>query len=86
MKTKNDLYTVSKVADRAIALRLNIHKDKMSLFMDIEFSADDANMDLDKLLSFDDFNFTHDLAGIQANLNRESKKIENCFSPRCART
>tara|TARA_Y100000590_G_C15142431_1_gene796640 strand:- start:196 stop:582 length:387 start_codon:yes stop_codon:yes gene_type:complete len=45
------------------------------------------DIDLQKMLDFDDFNFAHDLLGIIANLDRADgypAVLTNCFLPRCA--
>ena len=40
--------------------------------------------DFKKLQDFDDMNFDHDIGGIRRHFNRETKKLEDCFLPRCA--
>jgi hypothetical protein len=61
---------------------------KLSLVMDLR-AADGVNgnkkIDFERLLAADDFNFIHDVGGIQRHMNRETGKLENCFLPRCAR-
>jgi len=42
-------------------------------------------LDFEKLLSFDDFNFYHDMFGIHNNLDRNTGKLKNHFVPRCAK-
>ena len=39
---------------------------------------------LNDLLNADDSNFAHDICGIQKNINRETREIENFFVPRFA--
>ncbi len=58
--------------------------DRLSLMMDLECADDEFNLRLDELLQADNFNFSHDIVGIQNNLNRETKKMENFFVPRYA--
>lgn len=41
-------------------------------------------LDLHKLASFDDFNFWHDISGIDNHLDRETGKLMGCFVPRCS--
>jgi hypothetical protein len=41
-------------------------------------------LDLDKLLTADDFNFSHDVFGIARHINRRTGEIEDFFVPRCA--
>lgn len=42
-------------------------------------------LDLEKLLAFDDFNFSHDVDGMLCNTRPPSGKLLNCFIPRCAK-
>ncbi len=44
------------------------------------------NIDLEKTLDFDDFNFAHNLLGILAHLDRTDypADLTHCFLPRCA--
>lgn len=64
-----------------------LHKqDKvLALTMDLTaVHANDVKIDFKRLLEADDFNFAHDIVGIQKHLNRETGKLENCFLPRFA--
>jgi hypothetical protein len=56
--------------------------DRLSLIMDLECTNKQFNLRLNEFLNADDFNFTHDICGIQNNLNRETMKMENYFTPR----
>lgn len=59
--------------------------DALSLIMDIDaVNSNGCKLSLERLLTFPDFDFYHDVLGIQNNLNRETGKLENCFFPRCA--
>jgi len=69
---------IASVTNRIDKLKLT-YGDRISTFMDLEYS----NVDVRKLLSFDDFNFIHDIAGIARNFNRKTKRFDNCFTPRC---
>jgi hypothetical protein len=80
MTTNRELATVSKIVERAYTIDQKI--DKLSLLMDISTVHETNPIRLTELLEADDFNFTHDVFGIQRNLNRSTKKLENCFSPR----
>lgn len=60
--------------------------DRLSLKMDI--SATHANgcpLKLAELLKADDFNFLHDVFGIQRHINRKTGKLGDCFRPRYAK-
>lgn len=62
---------------------------RMNLVMDLS-AADGVNgndpIDWDALLSADDFNFMHDIAGISRHMNRETGEIGDFFRPRFARS
>lgn len=81
---------------RRIALRAVAAAQRASIF---NYSATDAAMDitachvngcpldLERLLNADDFNFSHDIFGINRHLNHETGKLENHFRPRhCQRS
>lgn len=82
--TRPDYRTISLIADKAIKNNLNLHDDKLSLMMDIEYTNEVIPLDLEALLSTDDSNFAHDIIGIQQNFNRTTKQMDNCFLPRFA--
>ncbi len=82
--TKQDYQTMSKIANRAIKHGLNLHVDKLSLVMDIEGTNDTIPLRLNDFLEADLGDFTHDIIGIQRNINRSTKEMDNCFVPRCA--
>ena len=79
---RNDITIISKIADRFI--KALPQTEKMSLVMDIDYAHQDIPLKLQELLEADDNNFYHDVGGIRRNLNRVTKKIENCFVPRYA--
>lgn len=41
-------------------------------------------VDLGRLLDFDDFNFAHDVFGIQQHIDRGTGELAHCFLPRCS--
>ena len=69
--------TILKVITRIKKNNL-VYSDQLSMVMDLEYSK----IDLDKLLSFDDFNFGHDVSGIAKYFNRKTKSFDDCFVPR----
>lgn len=78
-----NLRQLSKLALRS--LRLHIHSDKQDAMMDLDAChSNGCPLDFDKLEAFDDFNFTHDVAGIARHLDRRTGKLEDHFLPRCA--
>lgn len=81
--SKKDMDFVKRVANRAVT-ELGI-EDKQGIMMD--FTACHkygCKIDFDKLLSFDNFNFAHDVYGINRNLCHKTGKLLNCFLPRSA--
>jgi hypothetical protein len=57
--------------------------DRMSLTMDLEACHSNGNpLRLDELLKAKPFDFAHDVVGIINNLDRNTGKLGNCFSPR----
>lgn len=74
---------IVKIVNRAEKGKMLLF-DKISLAMDLECAVDEFNLRLNDLLNADDYNFAHDIYGIQHNLNRQTKKMENFFVPRFA--
>ena len=63
-------------------------KDHFCLAMDLEYANDNGKkLDVEKLLTFNDENFAHDILGISAHINRfygdDQGKMLDCFEPRC---
>ena len=58
--------------------------DRLSLHMDLAAVNATCPMDGEKLLSFPDGDFAHDIVGINNNINRITGELQNCFVPRCA--
>lgn len=58
--------------------------DRLSLMMDLDVANKQFNLRLTELLEADNFNFTHDILGIQNNIDRKTKTFINCFVPRFA--
>jgi hypothetical protein len=88
---KEEMLIISKIADRYIKMfsvfsRAN-KADKQEVEMDISAChITDCKLDLQKLLEADDYNFAHDVVGIRTNLDRDTRKLLNCFLPRCTAT
>jgi len=80
-KINTDL--VIKIANRASKI---YSVDRFAFILDITYCIDGGcDLDLNGLLNADDTNFMHDMAGIHIHLNRETKKLDNCFVPRFAK-
>ena len=89
MKTKTHIpkkerVLIGKIVDRIRAKFPNV--DKISTLMDLESAHLDIPLDLKKLLNSDEFNFMHDITGIDRHMDRTSfpGKLINCFVPRCS--
>lgn len=80
---KENFELIVEIAKRAERKNLLMF-DRMSLIMDLEQATEQFNLKLKELLNADDFNFAHNICGIQNNFNRETLKMENCFLPRYA--
>jgi hypothetical protein len=82
--TKEEAELIDKIVDRAVAIEASI--DRLSLNMDLSAThANGCNLDFDKLIAFDDFNFVHDVGGIMDHLDRTTGQLKDCFLPRCAK-
>ncbi len=79
---------ILKIARRAVGL-YSAHGVKLDLLetqMDLSAThAGGCRLNLDKLLAADDFNFMHDITGINRHLDRDTGKLMHYFTPRCAR-
>lgn len=84
--SRNDGRLISEIADRAWAVfKKNKIRgtDRMSLEMDVTaVHANGCPLRLFDLLEADDFNFAHDIFGIDRHLDRETGQLLNCFRPR----
>ena len=80
--TKEETKAIHKTASRAVKLipQLKI----MDIEMDISAVHIKEKLNLNKLLSFPDSDFVHDVVGIANNINRTTGELEDCFSPRCS--
>lgn len=83
-KRRNEMETISKIVERADKLNL-LCDDRISLMMDLDVSNKEFDLRVNELLEADDFNFSHDICGIQNNIDRTTKTFINCFVPRFAR-
>ena len=74
------LHYVVAILNRIDKMKIG-YGDRLSMMMDIEY----AEVDVEKLLTFPDFDFVHDIAGIARHFNRKTKKFDDCFVPRSSR-
>lgn len=82
--TKNEHLLIADIAKRADEKGL-LQYDRMSLIMDLNVAHEQFKLDLNGLLNASDVDFAHDINGIQGNINRQTKTVENLFLPRYAR-
>lgn len=77
---------ILKIGARAVKLARDLTGSSVRLtdvMMDIEACiSNGCPLDLVELLAADDLNFAHDVFGIHRHINRDTGKLENCFSPR----
>jgi hypothetical protein len=91
MTTKQVSFDVSAEDGKIIAAivvraasKMNIGS-KLDLVMDLTAChANGCPLKLRELLEADDFNFAHDIRGIQSHLNRRTGELTDCFCPRFA--
>lgn len=82
--TKDEVKIIQKIIDRAEKMEL-LAFDRIMLKMDLEFTHEKFNLRLNDLLDADDFNFSHDIVGIQNHIDRRAKDFTDFFLPRFAR-
>jgi hypothetical protein len=87
--SKADADLVSQIVDRAKRAALVASKGTKHWYKPIDLRMDltavHANgnpLDFARLLAADDFNFTHDIAGIPRHIDRETGRLTNFFRPR----
>jgi hypothetical protein len=80
MEKKINTDLVIKVANRANEI---FGVDRLTIIMDITYCIEGGcDLDLKGLVESDEMNFRHDIVGIHNNLDRNTKKMNNCFLPR----
>ena len=83
MNAKEKFMMYVKIAQRAEGM--NLYKgERITFLMDIEHADKAFNLRLEDLLNADDANFTHDVVGIVANIDRSNPTDFNFFVPRFA--
>lgn len=84
--SRNDRALIFALADRAALLAKRHGRkrfDKLNIAMDLTACHANGNpLKLKELLDADDFNFIHDVFGIERYINRKTGRLEDCFSPR----
>lgn len=86
--TEGEHQLIVDIAFRASALarRFAVDYPQRDAIMDVTAVHANGNpLRLAELAAADEQNFGHDVFGIRRHLNRETGKLENCFSPRFSR-
>jgi hypothetical protein len=82
--TGTESVVIERIVERAVFMLPD--RDRTDVFMDITATIiGGCKLRLDDWLAADDFNFLHDLVGIERHLNRQTFQIERGFLPRFAR-
>lgn len=79
-----DILTIQNIVQRAKGEGLLMFSP-ISLYMDLEAVHRAIGLRLDDLLAADNFDFAHDILGIQRHMNRGTTELTECFLPRFAR-
>lgn len=82
----NDLQTATKIAQRAVNGGLIRPSKVLTLLIDLDKAVEHLDLDLDRLLNADPWDFVHDLNGIQANIDRSTEEFTGDWLPRCSRS
>lgn len=80
----SDLEIIKKIVDRAYLPHVNGYA-RVELTLDLCAVHERTPLRLQDLLEADEFNFKHDIAGIQKYLDRETSRLTHDFRPRFLR-
>lgn len=73
---------MNRIVDRAVQMQL-VQREPIALMMDLAaVHKNDTQIDFIGLLGASDSDFTHDILGIQNNINRSTGMLINEFLPR----
>lgn len=78
---KQEFETIVEIAKRAEYMSL-VALDRFTILMDLELAAKEFNLRLEELLNAPNFDFAHDIVGIQKNIDRKTKTFKEYFLPR----
>ena len=85
IKKVNEAPQVAEIENTLEALQKVVGGYIEVIIMDLGVAHEQFNLNLTALLNAPDVDFTHDINGIQSNINRQEKIIENLFLPRYSR-
>jgi hypothetical protein len=80
-----DFAVIVQIAERAVALAQRFREPYPQRLAVMDLQACHANgcpLDLEGLLTAQDGDFGHDVFGIRRYLDRETGKLQECFTPR----
>lgn len=86
--SEQDQRLIERIVERECAWRKTramgvTPDDRLTLLMDVTAChANGTPLRLAELLAADEFNFMHDIGGIQRHIDRKSGKLRNHFLPR----
>lgn len=84
--TDQELASLNACIQRGVDLKLVKRGQRLHHAMNLLATHANGNpIDFDRLLSADDFTFTHDLLGIDRHIDRETGHLANMFRPRSSR-
>ena len=79
--TATEALVMERIAERAEFTFMTVDRD--TVVRDLQATIlGGCRLRLDDLLAADDFNFAHDVLGINQHLDRQTFKFKDCFSPR----
>ena len=87
LRARQDLMLIAAIAERGFALAAQLDNfdgafNRISAMMDLEAVHEKTPLDLEAFAYADDANFAHDFFGIHRHFNRDTRELENNFSPR----
>ena len=84
--TAEEMAIIMDIVQRWFSDKPHDADKELSLAMDLDAThSNGCPLDFDKLLAFDDGNFSHDVGQIMRFIDRTNGQLQNCFVPRCAK-
>lgn len=80
--TRKDREIIGSIAARA-SLLTKCEYDVLTSCMDLYACHRVNSLNLEKLLASKEFDFLHDVLGINRHLDHETGELKDCFWPRC---
>ena len=85
--SRDDVLIIEKIASRFhdyIMDGIIKRTKKSTIMMDVSAAHIKYPLDLEGLLNAEDFDFIHDVAGINRHIDRKTGDLKDCFLPRFA--